>query len=108
MKTTSYKSGIPAVLKTALSTGIETQLMKIGLRVFQLLIILCGAFATTAAFGQVTYTWNGAANATNIATDGNWTPGGGPPSGAAQDTGQWDGAVAGNLTITYDSVGGLP
>jgi autotransporter-associated beta strand protein len=74
--------------------------------ILKLLIILCSTMATTAVFGQTIYTWTGAGDGTNIANAANWTPAGGPPSGATQDTGQWDNQVAGNLIITYNS--GLP
>ena len=70
------------------------------------LIILLGIFATATVFGQTTYTWTGAGDGTNLANSANWNPAGGPPSGATQDSGQWDGQVAGPLAITYFS--GLP
>jgi autotransporter-associated beta strand protein len=73
--------------------------------VLNFIIVLCGIFAATAVYGQRTFTWTGAANGTNIATAGNWNPSG-LPSGASQDTAQWDGVAAGNLALTY--TGGLP
>jgi len=82
--------------------------MKTKLTILKLIVASC-AVATTSAFGQVTYTWTGVSSGgdgTNLAAAANWTPTGGPPSGAAQDTGQWDNQVAGPLNITYLS--GLP
>ena len=79
----------------------------------KLLIILSFAFASTVVFGQTIYTWVGLAgngtgtpDGTNIANAANWSPTGGPPSGASQDTGLWNGDVAGNLVVTYNN--GLP
>ncbi|MGA2176888.1 MAG: autotransporter-associated beta strand repeat-containing protein [Verrucomicrobiota bacterium] len=80
--------------------------MKTRVPILKLLTILCGTLATTAVFGQVVYTWTGAGDGTNIVTAANWSPAGGPPSGANQDTGQWDNQVPGNLIITYNN--GLP
>ena len=82
--------------------------MKTKLTILKLMVASC-TLATTAAFGQITYTWTGASSGgdgTNLAAAANWTPTGGPPSGASQDTGRWDGQVAGSLGITYLS--GLP
>ncbi len=80
--------------------------MKTRVTILKHLIILCGAIASTAVFGQTTYTWTGAGDGTNITNPANWTPTGGPPSGATQDTAQWDNQVLGNLLITYNN--GLP
>jgi autotransporter-associated beta strand protein len=84
----------------------------------RLTAILGSALAATAAFGQVTYTWSGTlsgGNGTNIASTNNWTtneitlaPAASAPSGASQDTGQWDNLVPGNLVVTYSPAGGLP
>lgn len=86
------------------------------LTTLKLLILLCCAFATTVVLGQTTYTWVGLAgngtgtpDGTNIANAANWSPTGGPPSGATQDTAQWAGTnVTGNLTIDYLDTVGLP
>src|SRR5215471_8935028 len=67
-----------------------------------LIVILCSAFARTAVFGQATYTWTGAADGTNLVTAGNWDPSG-QPSGASQDTAQWDGMTTTDLRISYGS-----
>jgi autotransporter-associated beta strand protein len=80
--------------------GIETlQLMKTRLTILKLLIVLCSTFATTAVFGQTTYTWTNAASI-DIGLAANWDPNG-APSGANQDTAQWDGLVPGNLALRY-------
>jgi autotransporter-associated beta strand protein len=81
--------------------------MKTTFRILKLLIVLGGTLATTAVFGQTTYTWTGAGDGTNIANAANWSPAGGPPSGVTQDTGQWNGVVPGNLTITCTQTGGF-
>jgi hypothetical protein len=81
--------------------GIETlQLMKTRLTMLKLLIILCSTFATTAVFGQTTYTWTNSA-AGDIATAANWDPNG-QPSGATIDVAQWDGRTTGPLTVWDD------
>jgi len=75
----------------------------------RLFYALCFICTTSAVFGQTVYTWTGVSSGgdgTNLAAAANWTPTGGPPSGATQDTGQWDGQVAGSLGITY--ISGLP
>ncbi len=92
-------------MSPAPAMGIGTlRLMKTRLTMLKLLIILCSAFATTAAFGQTIYSWTGAANGTNLATAGNWDPNG-LPSGATQDTAQWDGRTTTNLVISYTTAG---
>lgn len=63
------------------------------------LIASCSTFAMTAVFGQNLYTWSGT-NGADIGLAANWNPNG-QPSGASQDTAQWDGVVAGNLTLVY-------
>src|SRR5580692_9734515 len=106
MKTSQKKSQF-AVLLAALTTEIKDSLpFRIRLSLLRLLTVLCGAFTATAVLGQVTYTWTGAGDGTNIATAANWSPSGGPPSGANQDTGEWNGSEAGNLALTY--ISGLP
>src|SRR5262249_39766321 len=64
-----------------------------------LLIVSCSTFAKPL-FSQTTFTWTGAANGTNLATAGNWDPSG-QPSGASQDTAQWDGRTTTNLLVSY-------
>ena len=76
--------------------------MKTRLTMLKFLIILCGAFVTTAAFAQTTYTWTGApGDGTNLAVAVNW--GGTLPNTATSDTGQWDGSVAGPLNLVYNN-----
>ena len=102
----SYKTHQPAVPLAALSTGIETlQLMKTRLTMLKSLIILCGIFAATAAFGQTTYTWTNQVGG-DIATAANYNPNG-QPSGATQDTAQWDGQTTGALGV-YSTTASLP
>jgi autotransporter-associated beta strand protein len=104
---TSQKTSQLAVLLAALTTEIKDSLpVRIRLSLLRLLTVLCGTFTATAVLGQVTYTWSGAGDGTNIATAANWSPSGGPPSGVNQDTGEWNGTVAGNLAVTY--ISGLP
>ena len=83
--------------------------MKTNSIILKLFYALCCICPTTAVFGQVAYTWTGVSSGgdgTNIAAAGNWTPTGGPPSGATQDTAQWDNQVTGPLNLTY--ISGLP
>jgi len=99
----TFRSGIRTGRRRAM--GFEAlEPLRIRLRILPFLIILCSNFAGTAVFGQTTYTWTGAANGTNLATAGNWNPNG-QPSGASQDTAQWDGATTTNLLISYGSTG---
>jgi autotransporter-associated beta strand protein len=94
MKTTMTSTSSPAW------SLIEIlQLMKTKLTILKFLIILCGTFATTAAFGQTIYTWTNA-TAIDIGVGVNWNPNG-QPSGSTQDTAQWDGVVPGNLALKY-------
>ena len=75
--------------------------MKTKLTILKLAVILCSAFATTAVFGQATYTWTNAAGG-DLATAANWSPNGllsGLPGPG--DIAQWDGVAAGPLIITY-------
>jgi fibronectin-binding autotransporter adhesin len=62
---------------------------------------LCGAIATTSAVGQVTQIWTGAGDGTNLAVAANW--GGTLPNTANNDTGEWNGAVPGNLVLHYNN-----
>ncbi|MGH7953838.1 MAG: hypothetical protein ACREFE_18225, partial [Limisphaerales bacterium] len=73
--------------------------MKTRITMLKLLIASCCAFVTTAVFGQTTFTWTNSAGG-DLAVSNNWDPNG-LPSGATQDTAQWDGVATGNLTITY-------
>ncbi|GEM_PF-691401 len=66
-----------------------------------LILALCGAFTTVAAFGQVTYTFS-STNGADIGLAVSWTPNG-LPSGASQDNAQWDGLTAGNLVLNYNT-----
>ncbi len=83
------------------------QFMKTRLKDIKVLILLCCAFATTAAFGQTIRPWNGGnGTGTYVGAASNWSgtlpvitgTGGG-------DIGQWSGIVPGNLTLDYN--GGL-
>ena len=73
--------------------------MKTKLTTLKLLIILCGAFATTPVFCQVIRTWTNSASI-DIGLAANWDPNG-APNGANQDTAQWDGVVPGTLSLRY-------
>jgi fibronectin-binding autotransporter adhesin len=94
-------------LAPATAMGSETlPLMKTKLTILKLVFILCGIFATTAVFGQTTYTWTGVADGTNIAVAGNWTTNGSTPAvtvptGASGDIAQWIGVTASNLVIWH-------
>jgi autotransporter-associated beta strand protein len=89
-------------LAPATAMGIKTlQLMKTRLPILKLLIVLCSTLATTAVFGQTTYTWTNCA-ATDIGLAADWNPNG-LPSGAPQDTAQWDGVCPGNLSLQYNT-----
>src|SRR3989442_5058587 len=54
--------------------------------------------STTAVFGQTTYTWTNCA-AIDIGLAADWNPNG-LPSGAPQDTAQWDGVCPGDRKST--------
>ena len=76
--------------------------MKTKLTILKFLIILCGTFATTAAFGQVTQIWTGG-NGTGIELGAATNWGGTLPLTANSDTGQWNGSVPGPLNLLYNS-----
>jgi fibronectin-binding autotransporter adhesin len=77
--------------------------MKTKLTILKLFILVCSAFATTAVFGQTTYTWTGGdGTGTELGAATNW--GGTLPSSTTGDTGQWDGIVSGNLSLVYDTI----
>ena len=78
--------------------------MKTRVGILKLLIVLCCTFATTAVFGQVLYTWTGGGDGVGLANPTNWTPQG-LPSGATQDTAEWNGVTTTNLVITYGTAG---
>jgi len=67
---------------------------------------LVGALTICAtAYSQTTRTWDGGGVAgTNMDTAVNWS-GDTVPSGSTGDTAQWDGTVAGNLSLTYTAAG---
>jgi fibronectin-binding autotransporter adhesin len=67
----------------------------------KLSLLLCGTFATTAAFGQTIYTFSGT-NGADIGLAASWTPNG-QPSGGSQDTAQWDGVTPGDLVVYYNT-----
>ncbi len=88
--------------KTALVTHRRTETWKrMKPRLALRALILSCAFATPAVFGQATFTWTNTAGG-DLATAANWNPNG-KPSGATQDTGQWDGVT---LTgpVTYSTI----
>jgi fibronectin-binding autotransporter adhesin len=74
-------------------------LMKNRLTMLKLITLVGSTFAATAVFGQTIYTWSGT-NGGDIGLAANWTPNG-QPSGASQDTAQWDGIVPGDLSLVY-------
>src|SRR5579864_7130015 len=61
-----------------------------------ILLVLWGPI-TTPVFGQTTYTFS-STNGADIGLAASWTPTG-QPSGASQDTAQWDGLTPGNLVL---------
>ncbi len=63
---------------------------------------MCGVFATTAAFGQTTYIWSATNGGTDIGIATNWNPNG-QPSGASEDTAEWNGTIPGNLNLVYQT-----
>jgi len=118
MKTPNPKPVQIPRLAPATALGSQSlKTMKPKLRIIELLlVVLCGAFATTAAFGQTLYVWNpllGNANGTNLATAANWTTNGTTPAvslpnGASQDTAQWDNTTNVDLVISYSGTGAEP
>src|SRR5487761_2065873 len=85
---------------------IETRpFRKTRLTMLTCLIILCGIFATPAVFGQTIYTWTNQVGG-NIATAANYNPNG-QPSGATQDTAQFDGQTTGALGV-FSTTTSLP
>src|SRR6516164_2644131 len=82
--------------RLAAAMAMRTQtLQPVNISLTSLLIVLFSTFATTAVFGQVTYTWTNALGG-DIAASTNWNPNG-QPSGASIDTAQWDGQTSGPL-----------
>jgi autotransporter-associated beta strand protein len=79
--------------------------MKTRLTILKLVLMLCSTLATTAVFGQATFTWTGAGNGVDLANANNWTPTG-LPDGTTQDTAQWDGLTTSDLFLSYS--GGWP
>ena len=71
---------------------------------------LCGIFATTAVFGQTTYTWTNS-NVGDLATAANWNPNGVPTSNTG-DILKFDGHSAGPVIATVNTTaqqgGGSP
>jgi len=82
-------------------------LFNIRSRIFKHLIVLCCAFATTAAFGQTVRTWTGGnGTGTDLGAATNWSGGVVPGNG---DVAQWDGTYTGggSLSLTYNAnIGG--
>ena len=67
-------------------------------------LLALGAF-TNISYAQTTRTWDGGGvPTTNMDIAGNWS-GDVVPGGAAGDTAQWDGTVAGALSLTYTAAG---
>lgn len=71
-----------------------------------LIVTWCALWGTSNVFGQTTYIWTAGGDGTNLADSANWNPNG-LPSGASQDTAEWDGVTSTNLLIT-DASPGLP
>src|SRR5262245_50923067 len=82
--------------------------MNIPRRILTSWMALSIALAATSVFGQVNYTWTGAANGTNLDTPGNYTtngvdpattlPNANDPSGF-QESVVWDGLTTSNLNL---------
>jgi len=66
-----------------------------------LLAASCFLLTTMAVFGQTTYIWTNPV-AIDIGLSTNWNPVG-LPSGATQDTAEWNGVVSGNLLLYYNT-----
>ena len=79
--------------------------MKTKLAILKLIVVLCAVFATTAVFGQVTYTWtNSGAGPLDLATTNNWNPNGVPlPNNGGGDTMQFDGQSSGPVAATSNT-----
>jgi fibronectin-binding autotransporter adhesin len=78
--------------------------MKTSRSVLKPLIVLFSAFAATAGFGQAVRTWDGGGDGITVGTAANWSDDILPGNGA---TAQWDGVVAGNLSLNYNGgIGG--
>jgi autotransporter-associated beta strand protein len=68
-------------------------------------LIALGACASIS-YAQTTRTWvGGGIPATNMDLAANWSPAGVPVTTAPGDTAQWDGTVAGPLSVTYTAAG---
>ena len=100
IENTLYTGTAPATdpiprLAPATAMEMETlQLMKTKLTLLKLTIILCGTIATTAVFGQTTWTWTAAGTApTNLDQAANWSPAGGPPVPNNLDWMEFDGVT---------------
>jgi fibronectin-binding autotransporter adhesin len=79
--------------------------MKKATRLLKFLIGFACAVSSTAAFGQTTHIWTGAADGKDIDNATNWD--GTVPNSAAGDIGEWNGTPAGNLLLTHNSSGNL-
>ncbi len=78
--------------------------MKTSLTILKPTIILCSIFATTAVFGQMTYTWTNSAGG-DLAGSTNWNPNGVPNPNDANvgDTMQFDGQSSGPVAATSNT-----
>ena len=64
-----------------------------------LMAALCGLFATTAGYAQVTYIWtDNSPGDINVAA--NWTPTSGPPNAGNSDIMEFDGQSSGTVVVT--------
>lgn len=90
-------------MKTAVNKASVASLSNIVFAVVKLPMYI-GLLASATAFGQTTLTWTGAdANdPTELGDATNWS-GNVLPSPGAGDLGQWNGSVAGNLSLGYTS-----
>ncbi len=79
--------------------------MKTRLINLKLLVLLCGAAATTAGFGQTVYTWTNNASA-DLGTAANWNPNGVPNIGNGSTTGdtmEFNGQSTGPVVATSNT-----
>jgi autotransporter-associated beta strand protein len=84
------------ILDRSIATRVSAKLFAIGLGIW--------AGAVSPSVMAATFIWDGGAGNANMDTAANWNPDT-VPNGANSDVAQWNGTVAGNLSLTYTAAG---
>ena len=85
-----------SILDLSIATRVSAKLVAIGLGIW--------AGAISPSVMAATFIWDGGAGNANMDTAANWNPDT-VPNGANSDVAQWNGTVAGNLSLTYTAAG---